>query len=118
MDALDGDPGVHSARYAGEDKNDEANVEKLLREMKGKKDRRARFKTVIALNLENHELLFTGICPGSITQEKRGTHGFGYDPVFQPEGHDQTFAEMELQEKGKLSHRGKATRELVDYLCL
>lgn len=116
VEALDGAPGVHSARYAGEEKNDQANIEKLLKEMEGKKNRKARFKTVIALNMNEHEILFTGICTGSITTSKRGEHGFGYDPVFQPDGYDRTFAEMTLEEKSKLSHRSKAVRELIDYL--
>lgn len=116
VEALDGAPGVYSARYAGEEKDDEANVEKLLREMEGKKNRKARFKTVIALNLNNHEVLFTGICTGTITTSRRGENGFGYDPVFQPDGFEKTFAEMTLEEKSKLSHRSKAVRELMDYL--
>lgn len=116
VEALDGAPGVFSARYAGEAKSDEANVEKLLKEMKGQKNRRARFKTVIALNLNEHEILFTGICTGTITTSKRGKNGFGYDPVFQPDGFEKTFAEMTLEEKSKLSHRSKAVRELMDYL--
>lgn len=117
VEALNGAPGVHSARYAGEEKNNEANIEKLLREMEGITDRRARFKTTIALNLNDHQILFTGICTGSITTERRGTHGFGYDSVFQPEGFDRTFAEMTMEEKAVLSHRSKATKELIDYLC-
>ena len=116
VEALDGAPGVYSARYAGEEKNDEANVQKLLKEMEGQKNRKARFKTVIALNMNGHEILFTGICTGSITTEKRGSHGFGYDPVFQPDGFDKTFAEMTLEEKSQLSHRSKAVRELISYL--
>ncbi len=117
VDALDGAPGVYSARYAGEEKSDQANMEKLLKKMEGKKNRRARFKTVIALNLNDHEILFTGICTGSITTAPRGENGFGYDPVFQPDGCDKTFAEMTLQEKSKLSHRSKAVRELIEYLA-
>lgn len=116
VEALDGEPGVHSARYAGEEKNDQANIEKLLKEMEGKENRRARFKTVIALNLNEHEILFTGICTGIITTSKRGDKGFGYDPVFQPDGFEKTFAEMTLKEKSQLSHRSKAVRELIDYL--
>lgn len=118
VEALNGAPGVYSARYAGEEKNDHANVEKLLADLEGEKNRRARFKTVIALNLNDHEILFTGICTGTITTERRGVHGFGYDPVFQPDGHDKTFAEMDLNEKNRLSHRSKATTELINYLNL
>lgn len=117
VEELNGAPGVHSARYAGEGKNDDANIEKLLKEMEGKRDRRARFKTVIALNLNDHQVLFTGICTGHITTERRGTNGFGYDSVFKPEGFDKTFAEMTIEEKAVLSHRSKATKELIDYLC-
>ena len=116
VEELDGEPGIYSARYAGKEKNDQANVEKLLRKMKSKKNRKARFKTVIALNMNEHEILFTGICSGTITTSPRGTNGFGYDPIFQPDGFEKTFAEMTLEEKSKLSHRSKAMRELIDYL--
>lgn len=115
--ALNGAPGVHSARYAGDAKNSEANIDKLLKEMEGIKDRTARFKTVIALNFNDHELLFTGICSGEITTERRGDNGFGYDAVFQPNGFNKTFAEMQMHEKSDLSHRGKAMAELLDYLA-
>lgn len=114
--ALDGAPGVHSARYAGEEKNSEDNVQKLLLELEGAKNRRAQFKTVIALNLNEHQYLFQGICKGTITREKRGDKGFGYDPVFQPDGSDKTFAEMNLEEKSVISHRGIALRDLIEYL--
>lgn len=117
VEELNGAPGVYSARYAGDGKDDDANIDKLLKEMEGKKDRRARFKTVIALNLNDHQALFTGICTGHITTERRGTNGFGYDSVFKPEGFDRTFAEMTMEEKAVLSHRSKATKELIDYLC-
>lgn len=116
VDSLAGAPGVFSARYAGEEKNDEANVEKLLSQLEKREDRTARFKTVIALNLKGHENLFTGICEGSILIERRGTKGFGYDPVFLPKGYELSFAEMELSEKSKISHRGIAFRELIEYL--
>ena len=116
INALAGAPGVFSARYAGEEKNDEANIEKVLNQLKEKDDRTARFKTVIALNLKGHENLFTGICEGFILEEKRGDKGFGYDPVFLPTGFDKSFAEMELSEKSKISHRGIAFRELIEYL--
>ena len=114
--ALNGAPGVYSARYAGEAKNNEANIDKLLKELEGVEDRTARFKTVIALNFREHELLFTGICSGTITTARRGENGFGYDAVFQPTGFDRTFGEMRLAEKSDLSHRGKAMAELLDYL--
>lgn len=117
VEALNGAPGVYSARYAGEEKNTEANIAKLLKELEGKKNRKARFKTVIALNMNDHQILFTGICTGTITTSKRGTQGFGYDPVFLPDGYDKTFGEMNLEEKAELSHRSKAMRELIDYLC-
>lgn len=114
--ALNGAPGVYSARYAGEAKNNEANIDKLLKELEGVEDRTARFKTVIALNFNEHEHLFTGICSGTITTSRRGEHGFGYDAVFQPAGFNKTFAEMHMHEKSELSHRGKAMAELLDYL--
>lgn len=116
VEALDGSPGVLSARYAGEEKNDQANMEKLLQELKDKDNRKARFKTVIALNLNDRQNLFVGTCNGTITEEARGNQGFGYDPTFQPEGHDKTFAEMSLSEKSELSHRAKAFRALISYL--
>ena len=114
--ALHGAPGVYSARYAGEAKNNEANIDKLLKEMEGIEDRTARFKTVIALNFNEHEHLFTGICSGTITTSRRGENGFGYDSVFQPTGFNRTFAEMHMHEKSDLSHRGKAMAELLEYL--
>ena len=114
--ALDGAPGVFSARYAGEEKNDQANMKKLLQELENKDDRYARFKTVIALNLNDQQNLFVGICNGTIVDNARGNQGFGYDPVFQPEGHSKTFAEMSLSEKSGLSHRAKAFRDLITYL--
>lgn len=116
VDALNGAPGVYSARYAGEAKNSEDNVQKLLLELEGEKNRKAQFKTVIALNINGHQYLFQGICTGTITREKRGDRGFGYDPVFQPDGSDKTFAEMDLEEKTLISHRGIALRDLIEYL--
>lgn len=116
VESLAGAPGVYSARYAGDEKNDAANLEKLLSQLEKREDRSARFKTVIALNLKGHENLFTGICEGTILKEKRGEQGFGYDPVFLPKGFDKSFAEMELSEKSKISHRGMAFRELIEYL--
>ena len=116
VDALNGAPGVFSARYAGEEKNDEANIQKLLKDLKGKKNREAQFKTVIALYIKDKHYLFTGICKGIITMDKKGTAGFGYDAVFQPIGSDKTFAEMNQEEKSAISHRGNAFRKLIDFL--
>lgn len=116
VDALDGRPGVHSARYAGSDKNDSANVAKLLTELKGVRDRTAQFKTVIALNYYSELHLFEGICEGAITTEKSGSQGFGYDPVFKPKGYRETFAEMNTEQKAKISHRGIAFRKLIAFL--
>ncbi|NJW52745.1 non-canonical purine NTP diphosphatase [Salinimicrobium oceani] len=114
--ALDGAPGVYSARYAGEAKDSNANIEKLLRELQEKENRSARFKTVIALQLNDSLHTFTGICSGNIIFERKGAAGFGYDPVFQPEGKSLTFAEMSLEEKSEISHRARATRNLIDFL--
>ncbi|MBS1634823.1 MAG: non-canonical purine NTP diphosphatase [Bacteroidetes bacterium] len=116
VEALDGAPGVYSARYAGETKSDEANIDKLLRELQGHSNRKARFRTVIALIVNGHETLFEGIIQGTITTERHGNHGFGYDPVFIPENHEVTFAQMTLAEKNSISHRALATRKLTDYL--
>ncbi len=118
VESLAGAPGVYSARYAGEKKDDAANRRKLLNQLEERDDRTARFKTVIALNLKENENLFTGICEGSITKEERGEYGFGYDPIFQPKGFDKTFAEMNLEEKSGISHRAKAFKELIDYLSI
>ncbi len=114
--ALNGEPGVKSARYAGEDRAFDANIEKLLSNLSGKQDRSARFRTVISLLIDGTETLFEGICNGKIISEKRGTQGFGYDPVFIPEGSDRTFAEMSLTEKNQYSHRKRATEKLVAFL--
>ncbi|MCK4562098.1 MAG: non-canonical purine NTP diphosphatase [Flavobacteriaceae bacterium] len=114
--ALNGAPGVYSARYAGENVTYEENVQKMLKEMKGKGNRNAQFKTVIALNLGFKQYLFEGICKGKITNEKHGNDGFGYDPIFRPSGFKQTFAEMNLKEKGLISHRGLATEKLIEFL--
>ena len=116
VEALNGAPGVYSARYAGEEKSSEANINKLLQELKGKDNRSARFKTVISLHLDGKLHTFEGICSGNIIFERKGLQGFGYDPVFQPEGKSVTFAEMDLQEKSKISHRARATRKLIDFL--
>ena len=114
--ALNGEPGVKSARYAGEDRSFDANIEKLLINLAGKPDRRARFRAVISLLIGDKETLFEGICEGKIIEEKRGEKGFGYDPVFIPDGSTKTFAEMGMEEKTKYSHRAKATEKLVAFL--
>lgn len=116
--ALEGRPGVYSARYAGEEGNAEKNIEKVLTELKGKQNREARFRTVISLILEGKEHYFEGIVDGSISKDKRGTKGFGYDPVFRPFGYDTTFAEMNSKLKNSVSHRSKAIRKLTDFLSI
>ncbi|MFW5821829.1 MAG: non-canonical purine NTP diphosphatase [Tangfeifania sp.] len=116
VEALNGEPGVYSARYAGEKKDAGANMDKLLHEMAKINNRKARFRTVISLVINGKEKQFEGIAEGIITREKRGNAGFGYDPVFLPEGFDKTFAEMDLQDKNKISHRGRAVQKLVKYL--
>lgn len=116
VDALNGQPGVHSARFAGERKDSDANIEKLLTLLDGTKNRKARFRTVIALIIDGREYLFEGIVTGTILNEKRGSGGFGYDPVFVPEGKELTFAEMDLDEKNKISHRARAFEKLRLFL--
>lgn len=116
VSALNGEPGVYSARYAGEQKNADDNMNKLLTELADKNNRNAQFKTVIALNYKGTQQLFTGIAKGTITSEKTGTGGFGYDPIFQPEEYKQTFAELSPIIKNEISHRGKATQQLINYL--
>lgn len=116
VEALNGKPGVFSARYAGEDKKDADNIKKLLKNLSGKTNRQARFKTVICLVWEEKEYFFEGICRGKIIEEKRGEEGFGYDPIFVPEGQEKTFAEMQLSEKNSFSHRGKAVEKLIAFL--
>ncbi|WP_276504262.1 RdgB/HAM1 family non-canonical purine NTP pyrophosphatase [Terrimonas pollutisoli] len=114
--ALNGEPGVKSARYAGEDKSFDKNIDKLLYNLEGKTDTTARFKTIISLIIDGTEHLFEGVCEGKIIFEKKGTQGFGYDPVFVPQGSGKTFGEMSLEEKTKFSHRKKATEKLVTFL--
>jgi len=114
--ALNGEPGVRSARYAGEDKAFEKNVEKLLHKLEGSPDRRARFRTVISLILDGREHLFEGICEGRILTAPTGNKGFGYDPVFAPDGAERSFAEMTLEEKNRYSHRRQAADKLVEFL--
>jgi len=116
VDALGGAPGVYSARYAGDQKEANDNMDKLLQELKGSDSRSARFKTVIALNIDGSQHLFTGIVDGEITVEKAGEKGFGYDPVFKPVGLDLTFAEISLEEKAQMSHRGRAVSKLLAFL--
>jgi XTP/dITP diphosphohydrolase len=116
VDALNGAPGVRSARYAGDEADFKANTNLLLRNMKSEEKRSARFKTVISLIINNEEHQFTGICEGSINNEEKGTNGFGYDGVFIPEGDDRSFAEMTMDEKNKYSHRKKALAKLIDFL--
>lgn len=116
VNCLNGAPGVYSARYAGQAKDANANMTKLLNEMDGCKDRSARFETVIALNMNSQQQLFTGIVHGQIITEKRGDKGFGYDPIFQPEGFEKTFAELTMKEKNTLGHRGRAIAQLIEFL--
>mgnify|MGYP001825382747 CR=1 FL=1 len=116
VEELNGDPGVYSARYAGEQRNAEDNMNKLLNELGVNAKRKAQFKTVIALTLNDKVYTFTGICTGEITKKKSVNKGFGYDPNFKPNGLDQTFAEMNLETKNKIGHRGKALSKLVEFL--
>jgi len=116
IEALNGEPGVYSARYAGEEKDAEKNMDLVLEKLGSGSNRNAQFKTVIALNIKNQQYLFTGIVKGEIRKEKQGSHGFGYDPIFEPEHSGRTFAEMTLEEKNKLSHRGRAVEQLVEFL--
>lgn len=116
VDALNGAPGVYSARYAGEQKDANDNMDKLLSELKDKSNRKANFKTVIALNLNGKQNLFTGIINGKIIEEKIGTNGFGYDPIFVADGYEKTFAELSMEEKSTISHRGIAVKELILFL--
>eukprot|EP00919_Chromeraceae_sp_WS-2016_P071511 GHVR01169318.1.p1 GENE.GHVR01169318.1~~GHVR01169318.1.p1 ORF type:complete len:192 (+),score=27.90 GHVR01169318.1:579-1154(+) len=116
VDALNGQPGVFSARYAGPQRNDSDNMDLLLNNLKDKNNRNAQFKTVIALHINNKLDTFTGICKGEITTVKHGEKGFGYDPIFKPNGYTYTFAEMDLTEKNSIGHRGKAVQLLVNFL--
>lgn len=116
VEALNNAPGIHSARFAGEQCDSEDNMRKLLNELKGKTNRTAQFRTVIALLLNNREYFFEGIITGEITQSKRGTNGFGYDPIFKPTGYDKTFGELSDDIKNSLSHRAIATQKLAAFL--
>lgn len=115
VEALNNAPGVYSARYAGPQRNDTDNMNKLLDELNLSTNRAAQFKTVIALHLNGKLFTFTGICKGDITTEKQGEHGFGYDPIFKAKGYTKTFAEISLDEKNTIGHRGKAVKQLVNY---
>ena len=114
--SLNNEPGVLSARYAGEQKNSEDNMNLLLSKLSGKEDRSARFRTVIALHINGEMHTFEGIVEGKIIQEKRGDKGFGYDPIFVPNGYNETFAEMSMDEKNKISHRARAFTEMINFL--
>lgn len=116
VDALNGAPGVYSARYAGEPANTENNMQKLLSELGDSSNRNAQFRTSICLNLDGEQFLFNGICKGEILNSKQGEQGFGYDPIFKPEGFMKSFAEMTSEEKNAISHRGRAIQKLVEYL--
>ncbi|MFN7013941.1 MAG: non-canonical purine NTP diphosphatase [Bacteroidia bacterium] len=118
VEALNNAPGVYSARYAGEQKNSEDNIQKLLAQLEGKPNRNARFKTIIALIIDGKEYLFEGIINGKISSEKRGDKGFGYDPIFIPNGYEKTFAEMTAAEKNNISHRAIAVQKLAEFLKL
>lgn len=116
IEALNGEPGVYSARYAGEEKSAEANMEKVLEKLSKINNRKARFRTVISLIIKGKENQFEGIIEGEIITKKRGGSGFGYDPIFKPTGFETTFAEMDLIAKNEISHRGRAVKKLVNYL--
>ena len=116
IEALNMEPGVYSARYAGEQKNSEDNMAKVLRNMEDVTNRKARFRTVISLVIDGKEMQFEGIVDGHMLENKQGTDGFGYDPIFQPEGYDVSFAQMSMEDKNAISHRGRAVEKLVKYL--
>ena len=116
VEALNGEPGVHSARYAGKTRNSEKNIKKLLKNLKNIKNRNARFKTVIALIIDNKLHIFSGIIEGYILDSPKGNNGFGYDPIFCPNGFDKSFAELTLKEKNLISHRSLAMKKLIDFI--
>ena len=116
VESLNDEPGVFSARYAGEQRDANDNMDLLLKNLIGKPNRNAQFKTVIALHLNDKLETFTGLCKGEITKTKHGEKGFGYDPIFKAEGYDKTFAEISLEEKNKIGHRGKAIQQLIQFL--
>ncbi|MGV6860235.1 MAG: non-canonical purine NTP diphosphatase [Putridiphycobacter sp.] len=116
IEALNNEPGVYSARYAGPDKDSEKNMDLVLAKLEGQSNRKARFKTVISLIIDGKEWFFEGIVNGVITHQKSGKKGFGYDPIFQPDGYKRTFSEMDISEKNKISHRGLAVKKLIHFL--
>ena len=116
VDALNGAPGVYSARYAGSQKNDEDNMQKLLSELKDKTNKNAHFKTVMALIIDGKEYLFEGKIEGKIISEKLGTNGFGYDPIFVPDGYNETFAQLDSETKNKISHRSRALQKMLEFI--
>ncbi len=116
VESLNNEPGVYSARYAGEESNAEKNMQKLLKKLGANQHRKAQFRTVIALNVNDKQFLFEGVCKGRILTRKQGENGFGYDPIFSPDGFNSSFAEMSLEEKAAISHRGKAIKKLVTFL--
>lgn len=116
VEALNNEPGVYSARYAGAENNANANMDKLLSNLKNNTHRKAQFRTAVALNIEGKQFVFEGVCKGEILTKKTGDSGFGYDPIFKPEGYNNSFAEMDMSEKGAISHRGKAFQQLVEFL--
>lgn len=116
VEALNGEPGVYSARYAGGQKSSEDNMQKLLHALASKENKKARFRTVICYKTVDDEIFFEGVCEGHIISEKRGEKGFGYDPIFVPKGYDKTFAELSSEEKNKISHRGLAFQKLIQFL--
>lgn len=116
VESLQGEPGVYSARYAGEPANAEHNMSKLLRNLENHQNRKAQFRTSICLNLNGKQFLFDGICKGDILTKQKGEKGFGYDPIFQPEGFQKSFAEMSSEEKNAISHRGLAIQKLIEFL--
>ena len=116
VEALNNEPGVYSARYAGKDCNPNDNMQKVLQKLVGRNDRNAKFRTVIALIIDGKKSLFEGECEGEITKERKGEKGFGYDSIFLPKGVDTTFAQMTKKQKGAISHRGKSTKKLVEFL--
>ena len=116
IDSLNGEPGVYSARYSGVERNSDKNIELVLNKLKNKSNRNSRFKTIISLIIDGKSVNFEGVVEGKITEEKRGSNGFGYDPIFQPNGYASTFGEMSLKEKNKISHRSIAINKMVQYL--
>lgn len=116
VEALNNEPGVYSARYAGNEKNDDANMNKLLANLSGQTNKKARFRTAISLIIDGKNFPFEGIISGQIINEKRGAEGFGYDPIFVPDGYTKTFAELSSEEKNQISHRAQAVKKLIDFL--